>query len=185
MHKYSLVFQPDPKTIDWVAQLKTDLAQKIGWFNSRNALAHITICEFQTTEQDIARFLKQINRCCERFAPLEIQLNALNTYPNGALFLEVDPEAKAILKDYAQQLFEALSYKNMYKNTDPHLSIARKLTAEKIEAAYHLFEKPKHAFLCSTIALRKLNLERKQYDIIQTFNFLNLGENRNLQLPLF
>ncbi len=185
MHKYSLVFQPDTETIDWVAQLKTDLAQKIGWYNSKNALAHITICEFQATEQDIHRLLNQVSRCCERFAPQEVHLNAFNTYPNGAFFLEVDLEAKAILKDYSKQIFEALPYKNMYKNTDPHLSIARKLSADKLESAYQLFDKPEHSFKCDKIALRILNLERKQFDIIKTFDFLNLGENRNLQLPLF
>ncbi len=46
MNKYSVVFMPDLQTIETVKQLKLLLADKIGWFNSKNSLAHFTIFEF-------------------------------------------------------------------------------------------------------------------------------------------
>lgn len=43
---YSLAFMPNAAIIEKVKLMKLDLANKIGWFHSKNALAHITITEF-------------------------------------------------------------------------------------------------------------------------------------------
>ena len=46
MAKYSVVFNPSETVIETVKELKEQLSTKIGWFPSKNSLAHITICEF-------------------------------------------------------------------------------------------------------------------------------------------
>jgi hypothetical protein len=45
--QYAIAFHPYEEIIEKVKEIKMDLATKIGWYNSKNALAHITICEFK------------------------------------------------------------------------------------------------------------------------------------------
>lgn len=62
MTKYSVVFMPDLQTIEAVKQLKLLLADKIGWFNSKNSLAHFTIFEFLEEENQEDKFCLQLDR---------------------------------------------------------------------------------------------------------------------------
>lgn len=78
-----------------------------------------------------------------------------------------------MLQDYARQLFEELQLQKAHKCNDPHLSIARKLQAAQIETAYSLWKTPQISFICQSIALRKLNLERHQFDIVELFPFIS------------
>ncbi len=183
--KYSLCFQPDLALIEQVKAMKLQLGEVIGWFNSKNSLAHLTIAEFQTSEQDIQRMHQQITRCCNGFTPVETHLSSFGTYPNGTFFLEVDPLAKPQLKTYAQKLFRTLQLKNAYKCTDPHLSIGRKLDDTKIQQAYALFEQPQLSFCCDLVVLRRLNTERRQFDIIHYYPFLSQPMEEDTQLTLF
>ncbi|MEK6450350.1 MULTISPECIES: 2'-5' RNA ligase family protein [Myroides] len=185
IHKYSLCFQPNDQIIETVKLMKLKLAEEIGWYNSKNSLAHLTIVEFHASETEIKRVKQQVERCCNRFVPTDVILNDFDTYPNGAFFLTVDTNAKIILQDYVKQLLEILQVKVITKSYDAHLSIARKLDAQKIEKAYQLFGKQHLEFLCNHIALRKFNLERRQYDIIDTFMFLSQPDDRPIQMELF
>ncbi|WP_413511114.1 2'-5' RNA ligase family protein [Myroides odoratus] len=183
--KYSLCFQPDQVVIAQVKAMKLQLAEVIGWYNSKNSLAHLTIAEFSASEKDIARMHQQIMRCCNGFSPVETHLNAFGTYPNGTFFLAVDAFAKPILKAYAQTLFQTLQLKKAYKCTDPHLSIGRKLEDAKIQQAYALFDTPSLFFQCNQLVLRRLNLERRQFDIIEIYPFLSQDTEEEIQLTLF
>ncbi len=53
MAKYSVVFHPSETVIEAVKEFKEQLSTKIGWFPSKNSLAHVTICEF---EYDLATY---------------------------------------------------------------------------------------------------------------------------------
>lgn len=184
-HKYSVCFQPDNALVIQVQLMKIKLANKIGWYNSKNSLAHLTIAEFYASENEISRIENQIKRCCNRFSPVDVRLQSFDTYSNGTFFLKVEEVSKLILKDFAQQIHNELQLKKAYKCTDPHLSIARKLNSEKIQQAVELLEAPDLYFQCNQIALRKLNLEKKQFDIIALYPFLNQNDNRYQQMSLF
>lgn len=185
LDKYSIVFQPNQSLIELVRTMKLELAEEIGWYNSKNSLAHISIVEFKVQEEEISRIHKQIIRCSERFKPVTIYFQSFGTYPNGALYLEVDANSKETLKEYSRQLIGEFQIKLFEKSNNPHLSIARKLDQEKIEKALKLFDTPHITTEIANIALRKLNPIRKQYDIIHCYPLLDLGDNRNNQLELF
>lgn len=183
--KYSLCFQPDELLITQVKTMKLQLADVIGWYNSKNSLAHLTIAEFSANEQDIQRMHRQIKRCCTSFVPVETSLSTFGTYPNGTFFLKIDDFAKSILQTYSQTLFRTLQLKKAYKCTDPHLSIGRKLNQDQIQQAFALFALPSLSFTCNQIVLRRLNMDRKQFDILYTYPFLSQPENEEIQLSLF
>jgi hypothetical protein len=47
--EYSLVIRPPQNIIDYVAVLKKQLKDEIGWFGSANALAHLTVFNLTLT----------------------------------------------------------------------------------------------------------------------------------------
>lgn len=183
--KYSLCFQPDQTLVEQVKVMKLQLGEVIGWYNSKNSLAHLTIAEFRASASDIQRMHQQILRCCMSFTPVETHLTQFGTYPNGTFFLEVDAIAKPQLKAYAQKIVQTLQLKNAYKCTDPHLSIGRKLDPDKIKQAYAFFEQPNLHFTCNQIVLRRLNTQRRQFDILSTYPFLSQPLMEDTQLTLF
>ncbi|HTG66540.1 MAG TPA: hypothetical protein VL859_09210, partial [Flavobacterium sp.] len=64
-NRYSLVISPSEEIIALVKTMKEELAKEIGWFHSKNSLAHITINEFMATENEIEIIKKQLNTICE------------------------------------------------------------------------------------------------------------------------
>jgi len=62
MSKFSVVFMPDTDSIDLVRQMKIRLSDKIGWFHSKNSMAHFTIFEFLENDTNIQQIGKQLKR---------------------------------------------------------------------------------------------------------------------------
>lgn len=183
--KYSIVFMPSDAVIEEVKKMKLQLAEKIGWYNSKNALAHITICEFHSTEIEIEIIKKQIDRIASTYSPFEVELDGYNSYPKGAFYIKPTENSKVELRKIMKSLTASLTIKKMYKSSEPHLSIARKLDNEKITIAYSLFQKIALHFLCDRIVLRKFNSKLKQFEIINTFLFEDQTYLQNIQGSLF
>ena len=87
MQKYSVVFMPDAATIDKVKQMKLLLAENIGWFSSKNSLAHFTIFEFLEEDINIERIEKQLKRIASEIKPFHVKCTDFNSFQNGAFFL--------------------------------------------------------------------------------------------------
>ena len=169
--RYSLVLQPSPEVVLAVKAMKEHLSSKIGWYHSKNALAHLTINEFEApvTEKDkIAHHLNTITT----YLPSEtVCFDHFDTFPNGAFFLAPDTRSKLFLKNILQQVHEEFRYPTVLKNNEPHISIGRRLQEEQLRIAHELFASPSLSFLCDRIALRIFNPSRKQFDIISEFVF--------------
>lgn len=171
LNKYSICFLPDPATLQIVEHMKYSLGESIGWFNSKNSIGHITITEFSANEQQTLLVKKHIENSCAYFEPISTTICQFNHFTNGAFYLDFDSNSSLIFKEYAKQINKGIHIKNSYKSTTPHLSIARKLTAAKIEQAYELFGRPDFLLQCNQIALRRLNPLKLQFDILETFTF--------------
>ena len=184
-NKYSICYHPSNELIEDVKQIKLELANHIGWYNSKNSLAHITIAEFVANDREIAIIHKQLLRLTQAFSPVDIYLNAFNSFPNGALFLEVEADVQQALNKYNKQILQTCTLNSPYISNSPHLSIARKLDSERLQKAIEVLAKPNLYFSCNQIALRRLNLDRKQFDIIQTYPFLGNAATEPEQLSLF
>lgn len=183
--RYSLCFQPDDTTIEIVRQMKLRLADEIGWYNSKNSLAHMTISKFQTDTVGINKIAELVRQQCSTFTPTPVVFNDYGQYPNGAFFLAVEAEAQIPLREYAKKVMSKVSLPDVYKSNEPHLSIARKLDPERLQRALVFFDKPAITFMCNQVALRRFNPDRRQYDIIDIFPFLSLPSTEPEQLSLF
>lgn len=185
-NRYSLVISPPEAIIELVKTMKNELSQEIGWFNSKNSLAHITINEFMAHESEIESIKEHLNTICESIAPIAVCLNSLNHYPNGAFFLAPDAVSTKDLKEILKHINKNFRVKTVFKINEPHLSIARRLSEEHITTSYKLFSKPiEFNFDCNSIALRQFNSNIKQFEIIAYFEFKNKPKSTFIQGRLF
>lgn len=177
---YSIAIHPSEEIISLMKSMKEELAEAIGWFNSKNSIAHITINEFEADDVSIECLKKQLFQLCDALQPVNVRFDAYGSYPNnGAFFIGPDADSKESLKSIMKSINDSLRVKAMFKSTDPHLSIARRLTPGKTVVANGMFTSIDIAFLCDSVVIRKFNTERKQFDVMDVFRF-----NGNRVLPV-
>ncbi|WP_320815604.1 2'-5' RNA ligase family protein [Flavobacterium sp.] len=167
--KYAIAFHPSEEIIEKVKQIKLDLASKIGWYNSKNSLAHITISKFKLHSTKIELVSNELGKICKHIQPVDVILSKFSSYPNGTFYLCPNDLSSLALKKLMKQINTSLSIKLSYKSTNPHLSIARKLETEKLETAIRSFSCVDLNFLCDTVIIRELDLEKGQYKIVKQF----------------
>ncbi len=63
-NQYSLAIYPSQAVVLLIKSMKEQLNQEIGWFNSKNAVGHITICEFKATDAAFVKIKKQLSQLC-------------------------------------------------------------------------------------------------------------------------
>jgi hypothetical protein len=183
--KYSVVIHPSETIINAIRIMKEELAIKIGWFNSKNSVAHITICEFTIEESQLDKFKQKILKVCDTFTPFQVYLDDFDSYENGAFFISPNEESKLNLKPVMKKTQDAMLLSNLKKSSDPHISIGRKLTPESIQIANNLFTTIKMDFLCDNLVLRELDPIKKQFFVIDTFPFGSNPQPELVQGSLF
>ena len=182
---YSLAIYPSEDLISLIRSMKEQLAKEVGWFHSKNSVGHITIGEFKATDKEIAIIKNKLSRLCDSLEPVEVYLNGFDSYPNGAFFISPDQDSKNSLKPIMKRFHESLRIPNMQKSDDPHLSIARRLTPEKLEKAKSLFTTIDVDFLCDSVVLRKFDEHIKQFAVIDEFKFNSNPQQEPIQGILF
>lgn len=186
MAKYSVVIHPSDAFIDEVKQMKALLASKIGWYNSKNSLAHLTLNEFERDESELKTIITKLTKIATYLNPQEVCFDSFATFPNGAFFLAPDAHSLVYLKKLLAAFHQKFPYPIQFKSSEPHISIGRRISPEKIAVAKALFaQNPPIRFTCNTIALRVFNTERKQFDICATFPLLGEASQEFIQGSLF
>lgn len=183
---YSIVIAPSKDGIDYVDKLKNELYSKIGWYNSRNSKAHVTILEFTADEYELEEVIAVIKKIASYENPMLLRFDGVDRYTNGAVFLKPDEATKDPITELMARIQKKLNIKNSYKSKDPHISIGRKLSEENVQIALKMFADAKLEFICENLVLRKFNPERRQYDkFSDDFKFLGLPPEPNAQQSLF
>ena len=185
MAKYSVVFNPSETVIEAVKELKEQLSVKIGWFPSKNSLAHITICEFDYELATYENIKSRITTFCRYQNPFDVTFNAFENFTNGAYFIAPDTESKNKMAEIMKEIPKQIQFPVSHKSSEPHISIGRQLTEAQLKIAYSLFDSVDLNFICEGITIRIFNSERKQYDVLETIPFLSEIEPEKEQLSLF
>ncbi|WP_284653458.1 2'-5' RNA ligase family protein [Flavobacterium terrisoli] len=172
MPKYSVAIVPSEEIVVLVAHIKQELSEKIGWFNSKNSQAHITILEFEANEKDIEKITNPIKTLCDTLKPIEVSFNHYDAFPNGAFFIAPTDKSRIELKSIMKQVESVTKHvKNAYRSHEPHISIGRRLDEAKLKTAIETFTDINFSFECDAIALRVFNENRKQFAVIEKFPF--------------
>lgn len=172
MEKYTVVIYPSESVISLIKSVKEALAAEVGWFHSKNSVGHITICLFTATDVAVKKVKDKLRKICTDLKPVPICLNEFGSYPNGAFYIAPDSVSKKLLLPIMKQVNESLGFiPDLQINEDPHLTIARRLTPQKLERAKSLFKIIDINFLCDSIVLRIFDKNVKQYIVTDTFTF--------------
>lgn len=182
---YSLVIHPPENILILIKSMKEQLAAEVGWFNSKNSVGHITICEFKATEKGIENIKNQISKACNTLSPVEVYLNEFGSFPNGAFFIAPDNNSKKNLKHIMKRFHKSLLIPNMLKSDNPHLSIARRLKPENLAKANRMFTTIDLDFVCGSVVLRQFDENIKQFFVIDTFEFKGNPEPEMIQGTFF
>lgn len=182
---YSLVIHPSEEILALIKSMKEQLAAEVGWFNSKNSVGHITICEFKATEKGLENIKNQIKKTCATLFAVDTHLNEFGSFPNGAFFIAPDTNSKKSLKRIMKQFHISLLLPNMLKSDNPHLSIARRLKPENLIKAKQMFTTVDLNFVCDSVVLREFDPKILQYFVIDTFEFGNNPQPEVIQGTLF
>jgi 2'-5' RNA ligase len=185
LKNYSVAIEPSEEIISLVKSMKNLLAEKIGWFHSKNSVAHITIFEFKSSDTEIEIIKNKLSRICDGLAPVEVTLNQFGSYPSGAFYIAPNEDSKNNLIKLMKHIQQSFPTVKMQKSVDPHISIARKLNHEKIQMAYSVFKLIDEFFICNEVVLRKFDENIKQYRVIERFSLNNNSQAEEIQGTLF
>ena len=184
--KYSVAIYPSQDVIDAVKTMKDQLKSKIDWYNSCNSVAHITICEFTIDDSQIDKYKQKLFEICDTFTPFQVYLDHFGSYENsGAFFIAPNENSKSNLKPIMKKTHEILKPLQLKKSEDPHLSIGRKLVPQNLKIASQLFSAIEIDFLCREMVLRELDPVKKQFFVIDTFQFGSNPKPELIQGSLF
>lgn len=188
--RYSVAIHPSPELIAQIKGMKEQLAEEVGWFHSKNSVAHITICEFMATDEELDTVKKQLAKLCATLTPLTVHLDGFGNFYNPkngkyAFFIAPDEDSKAALRPIMKRFHNALPVKTFHHSDVAHLSIGRGLTPEKLKKAEKMFTDFNASFLCDGIVLRMLDMSIQQFRVIDTFEFKGNPPPEPIQGTLF
>jgi 2'-5' RNA ligase len=187
---YSVVIHPSPEIIAEIKGMKDHLAEEVGWFHSKNSVAHVTICEFKATDKELDAVKKQLTKLCAALSPLTVHLDGFGNFYNSkngkyAFFIAPNEESRAALKPIMKRFHNALPVKTFHHSDVAHLTIGRGLTINELKVAEEMFTNINESFLCDAIVLRILDMTIQQFRVIDTFEFKGNPQPESIQGTLF
>ena len=175
MAKFSVVFMPDSEAVHAVREMIEILAGAIGWFNSKNALAHFTVFEFHDDGMSLTAICNQLACIASGLSPFDGVCRSFGQFDNGTFYLKPEPEPFEKMKAVMTAIIhKSGSIKKTVVNTTPHMSVARRLTPEKIETARQLLTKADVRFTVTCLTLRKFDEQIRQYAVFKEFPLLQI-----------
>lgn len=146
-----------------------------GFYNSVNSEAHITLFEFYAYDEQNPALLKELARAIGMLAPFDVEFQGFNHFATtGAFYIQLSSESSRSIIERCIRFRQTLSPEILSIHTEgwtdmfdtPHMTIGRRLQPHSIETAYLLFKNFDAKFWCDSIAIRKFNDDRKQFDVI-------------------
>lgn len=170
VHHYSIVIHPQDSIIDLFKSFKNKLYNTIGNYGSYNSIAHITILEFDATDEELRFIIEKL----ERITLKEISFDAvfdkvICSDSSKTIFVLPNKNGNEILKKLLIKIRKQI--KGDSNKSNAHLTIGRKLKPEHLKKLKNIFSDIKFDFHCNRIALRKLDENIGQFEIIKIFPF--------------
>lgn len=173
---YSVAICPTGKILQDAQALKEELYNLLHRrYDSYKSLAHFTIREDSRTVDEVNFLVPKMRDFASHQWGFEIALDSLATFDNGTLYVMPTAESSILIKDLASKYLRFFHRKLLPPSFQPHLTIGRNLTHDdrlKVQTNF-LQKNVEWKFTCDNLALRRFNPQRRQYDIVERFNFLS------------
>lgn len=178
---------PDAQTIELLKEIKLNLNAQIGWFNSKNSLAHFTIFEFLEEDQNEVKFCNQLQRIASEIEPFDMICNEVDSFTNRdtyAFYIKPNEISFVYMQNLMKQILKDVTLvKKDHLTTTPHLTIGRNLTKSQLKIAQKMIQDIDLSFAINNLTLRKFNQQLKQYEVYKDFPLL--GKPKEIQGSLF
>lgn len=187
--RYMIAIRPTAEIVEAVRNMKIALKGAVGgFFNSVNSEAHITLFEFYAYDHDYPVLLKELTKTTGMLSPFTLEFDGFNHFAtSGAFYVALTDESSNTIVERCKELKQVLNSKLLKDHTEgwtdmfetAHMTIGRRLRADWIETAYSLFKNYNAKFWCNSLAVRKFNDDRKQFDVIDTLPMLGKESTLN------
>lgn len=177
--KYSLVFQPYEAELNYIKSIKYKLAEQIGWFSSKDALAHISIAEFEANDTELDSVVAYLTDFVLSENRQYLYFDQYASFPTlGTWFIKPTVPSKLYMQEICKSLWKDMPIPLTHLPAELHLTIARKLSQEQLQIAKDLLKQVDFDFLCDQLVLRKFDPQLRQYQPYAAFKFQGLPKVR-------
>lgn len=177
--EYLLVLSPHEDLRNKIIHVKKEFYAK---FKAPAALwgkPHITVAKFVVWQMMEDRIVNRLKIAAMGMPPFKVMLKDYGSFPSHTIFINVTSQQpiKNLVKEVrkTKRLMKSPEFDPYFTN-EPHLTVARLLTAEQYEKSW--LEYSHRSFTGSFIADGMLLIKRlvgeKAYQIVQRFEFMNL-----------
>ncbi|MCE6987598.1 2'-5' RNA ligase family protein [Dyadobacter sp. CY323] len=199
MSVYTLVISPDERIVGLVRTLKKRLQQQLGRnYGSVNSAAHMTLILFLAHDENYPLILAEFKRVLAGLAPFQVALSGFGEFadrPECVFYIQPDDDSVDIILERCKEMGTNFSKFLRRTHTDkwdivgrkkPHMSVARSLTKSELDVCKELLNEDFVAeFQCNAFAIRKLNEEKGQYEIVDIIPLLGHEYMAGQQMRLF
>lgn len=172
VNQYSVAICPPKSFSDQIAAYKSLLSREIGWNSGKTSNAHIVLNVFRTDAQKLKVWKRYLRMQASRYNAFRINFDSYNYLKsNYAFFLEPDKDSYERIREIMLRFHDSAPL-SAFTNSNPHVSLGRRLNPEKIAKALALLPKEPISFRCDGLSIQKLDPQKGKYEII-TKEFFN------------
>lgn len=178
-NEYLLVLNPHEDLRNKIMNIKKEFHATYNAPTAIGGKPHITLVKFTVWEMMEEKILNRLKVGAMGTPPFKVQLKDFESFPSHTIFINI------ITKIPIQNLVKELrSAKRLMKSPDhdpyfisePHLTIARKLTSAHYEKAWLDYSHRcfTGSFIADGMLLLKRRMGERAYQIVRRFEFMNL-----------
>jgi 2'-5' RNA ligase len=176
VHKYNIAICPPVEVVAEVKRLKLLLKERIGWYSSSNAEAHVTFDVFECDDWLIKNWYTLLHQFSGIQESQTVQFNFISAFQSShTVFIAPSEESELYIKQLFAGYRQVVGDKGQLTEISPHITIGKGLRQQQFEQAVELLktQQVSLSFVCDNIALRRFDEQRKQYEVLDRFYFEN------------
>jgi len=167
---YSVAFYPSDECQHAIREMQETLKETIGWYPGANADGQLTVNIFTADARQLEIIMAYLEAFARKAKPGPVSVTSGGTHAQ-TLFLTPDDASSTRLKEMMALLNKSFPVR-AHKTYDPHISIARQLSGDRLSQARRILSSNmKMDFECDRITLRKFDPYRQQYRRVRDFVF--------------
>ncbi|MBC8032711.1 MAG: 2'-5' RNA ligase family protein [Chitinophagaceae bacterium] len=179
---YLLVLSPHEDLRERISKQKAEFSKNHGSQVTAAGRPHITLVRFRTWEMMEHKIVNRLKVIAMGHRAFKVNMKDYGSFPSHTIYINI--LSKLPVQELSRELRVARKLMKSPDNdpffiTEPHLTIARKLTAAQYEAAWPEYQQKQFtaSFIADGMLLIKRREGEKAYQIVQRFDFMNLPVN--------
>ncbi|OJV12450.1 MAG: hypothetical protein BGO21_06845 [Dyadobacter sp. 50-39] len=167
LYEYLLVFSCDPVTEAAIGGVKQYFQKAYGCEQAANLRPHLTLFNCIIHEYKLERVIQGFEKVARRIAPFRIELDGFNKYEGGTFYVDLEDNSSRQVNGLVRNLKnETGDHLSKWASgefrfcTDPHVTIARRMTPMQINNASRewMYKKFHSSFRVTEMILLKRSL---------------------------